>query len=191
MMIVGNQIRLREKRLADAANDYSWQADAQLSELDASPVLKMRYDQYLSDYISELRYSFFSRQRFAIEALDGTHIGNCAYYGINEDKSETELGIMIGDRNYWDKGYGADVVTTLVDHIFGHTSLGRIHLKTLEWNTRAQKCFQKCGFTTYSHVTRDGYNFALMELYRFQWAKKQRDEAVNISELAGGAAPDR
>ncbi len=191
MMIVGRQMRLREKRTADAANDYAWQTDTELSALDASPVLKINYTQYQADYTGELRYSFFSRQRFAIETLDGKHIGNCAYYGINGDKGETEVGVMIGNRDYWDKGYGTDVVTTLVNHIFRHTKLNRIYLKTLDWNVRAQKCFQKCGFTLYNHVTRDGYNFVLMELYRYQWEKKQQDQPANIPELAGGTAPDR
>ena len=80
------------------------------------------------------------RHRFAVETLDGKHIGNCAYYGVNETKGEAELGIMIGDRDCWDKGYGADAVGTLLDYIFRRTNLKRIHLKTLDSNIRAQKC---------------------------------------------------
>jgi len=190
-MIPGRQINLREKRLADAPDDYSWQTDPELSELDAAPVLKTSYAQYLADYARELRYSFRNRQRFAIETRDGKHIGNCAYYGIDEAKGEAEVGIMIGDRNYWDKDYGSDAITTLVNYIFGQTKLKRLHLKTLDWNIRAQKCFQKCGFAAYDRVTRDGYDFILMELYRHQWDKDQRDKAANISQLAEGTAPGR
>lgn len=190
-MMLGRQIKLREKRLADARNDYLWQTDPELAELDAALVLKMSYAQYLADYASELHYSFATRQRFAIETLDGKHIGNCAYYGIDETKGEAEVGIMIGDRAHWDKDYGTDAVTTMVNYIFCHTKLGRLHLKTLEWNTRAQKCFQKCGFAPYAHVARDGYNFILMQLHRHQWAKSQPDKTVNTSELAGGTAPGR
>ena len=168
-MIIGNKIRLREKRLADALNDYTWKTDHELARLDAAPQLTMAFSQYLSDYASELRYSFSTRHPFAVEVLDGKHIGNCVYYGVDKTKGEAELGVMIGNRDYWDKGYGADAVTTLVSYIFGQTNLNRIYLKTLDWNIRAQKCFQKCGFTPYGRMVRDGFNFVLMEIHRKQW----------------------
>jgi len=79
---------------------------------------------------------------------------------------------VIGDRDYWDKGYGADAVNTLVDYIFRETELNRIYLKTLTGNFRAQQCFEKCGFGRYAKWERDGYNFVLMEINRSQWRKQ-------------------
>jgi RimJ/RimL family protein N-acetyltransferase len=172
-MIVGSKVRLREKRLADAPDDYAWQTDPELAQLDAAPLLTISFQQYLSDYTRELRYPSLTRQQFAIETLDSKHIGNCSYYGINKTKGEAELGIMIGNRDYWDKGYGTNAVTTLVNYIFQRTKLNRIYLKTLDTNTRAQKCFKKCGFTPYRHLNKDGYNFVLMELHRKQWLQQQ------------------
>jgi len=172
-MTISNKIKLREKRLADAPDDYAWQTDAELAHLDAVPLPTATFPQYLSDYASELRYPSPFRHRFAIETLKGEHIGNCTYYTIDETKGEAELGIMIGNRSYWDKGYGVDAVTTLVNRIFRQTKLNRIYLKTLISNARAQKCFRKCGFAPCGHLKRDGYNFVLMELYRKQWEKQQ------------------
>ena len=80
---------------------------------------------------------------------------------------------MIGNRNYWDQGYGVDAVTNLLEVIFRLTGLNRIYLKTLVTNTRAQKCFAKCGFTPCGHLNRDGYNFVIMELNRQQWLEKE------------------
>jgi len=167
-MITGSKIKLRDKRLADALDDYTWRVDPELAQLDAAPPLTITFSQYLSEYTSELRYFSLIRHSFSIQTLDGKHIGNCVYYDINEAKGEAELGIMIGNRDYWDKGYGVDAVTALLDHIFRRTNLNRIYLKTLESNCRAQKCFQKCGFTPYGHFSRDGYRFVLMELNRQQ-----------------------
>ena len=168
-MITGIKVKLRDKRLSDARNDYKWQTSAELVQLDAIPLLTISYQRYLLDYINALRYPISTRFTFAIDTLDGKHVGNCVYYNVDEAKGEAELGIMIGNRDYWDKGYGTDAVTTLVNHIFLHISIDRIYLKTLDWNHRAQKCFQKCGFTPYGHLVRDGYNFVLMELYRNRW----------------------
>ncbi len=172
-MICGSKVKLRTKRLADAPDDYAWQTDQELAQLDAAPLPTITFPQYLADYASELRYPSPLRNRFAIETLEGEHIGNCTYYGIDETKGEAELGIMIGNRGYWDRGYGADAVATLVNYIFHQTKLNRIYLKTLDSNARAHQCFQKCGFTPCGHLEKDGYSFVLMEIHRKQWEKRQ------------------
>jgi RimJ/RimL family protein N-acetyltransferase len=165
--------RLREKRLSDASSDYLWQTDPELAALDAVPPQSLSYPDYLGRYAAELRYASAQRQRFAIETLDGEHIGNCTYYAINHKRGEAEMGIMIGNRDYWDKGYGVDAITGLLDIIFAETRLNRIYLKTLASNTRAQKCFAKCGFTRCGRLSRDGYDFVLMETYRRHWLERE------------------
>ena len=172
-MITGTKIKLRDKRLADVLDDYTWRTDPELAQLDATPLLTATFPQYLSDYASEVYYPSLTKHSFAVETLDGKHIGNCVYYNINDTKGEAELGIMIGDRDYWDKSYGANAVTTLVSYIFRQTNLKRIYLKTLDSNVRAQKCFKKCGFSPYEHMVRDGFSFVLMEIHRKQWEEQQ------------------
>ena len=164
-MIVGKKVILREKRLADARHDYDWETDPELAQLDAAPVLVITFSEYLSEYAAQLQNPPRISRRYSIETLDGKHIGNCSYYNINEDSGEAELGIMIGNRDYWDNGYGTDAVTTLVNHIFRQTNIERIYLKTLKSNSRAQNCFQKCGFIQCGDLDRDGYSFSLMEIY--------------------------
>jgi RimJ/RimL family protein N-acetyltransferase len=171
-MISGSKIKIRTKTLADAQNDYIWQKDPELAWLDAAPVITMPFEEYLSAYASELRYSAPIRQSFALETLDGKHIGNCVYYNIDKKKGEAEIGIMIGNRDYWDKGYGTDAVTTLIKYIFGSTNFNRLYLKTLTSNARAQRCFQKCGLTPYGCMTRDGFDFVLMDIERTEWQKR-------------------
>jgi len=172
-MISSEKVKLREKRLADAADDYAWLTDAELAELDAAPLPTTTFPQYLAAYTSDLRYPPTIRHQFAIETGEGKHIGNCTYYGIDNDKKEAELGIMIGDRDYWDQGYGTDAVAALLDYAFQRTKLNRLYLKTLVANRRAQKCFARCGFTPYGRLQKDGYSFILMELHRKEWEKRQ------------------
>jgi RimJ/RimL family protein N-acetyltransferase len=179
-IIRGNKTRLREKKLADVRNDFHWQADSDLARLDAAPVLVMPFSLYLLDYATALRRSQANRYPLAIETLEGKHIGNCTCYDIDENRKEAQLGIIIGNRDYWDKGYGADAVNTLVDHVFRTTQLRRLYLKTLEWNLRAQNCFAKCGFKVFGHLHRNGYDFTLMELKREQW--EPGGVAVNENE---------
>ncbi len=168
-MIAGSKVILREKSSVDAWNDYAWETDPELSQLDAAQPITITFSQYLADYTNELHNFIPTSHQFAVDTAGDKHIGNCSYYNISETKGEAELGIMIGNRDYWNKGYGTDAVATLVNYIFRQTNLNRIHLKTLESNSRAQKCFQKCGFTPYGHLDKDGFSFMLMEIYRNQW----------------------
>ncbi len=168
-MIGSSKVVLRKKRMRDARDDYDWQKDPELAGLDATMPLSCSFEEFLSDYASEAQYPSPSRRPFAIETSDGRHIGNCVYYNIDDEKSEAELGIMIGERDYWSQGYGSDAMTALIDYVFNRTRLGRLYLKTLTTNHRAQKCFSKCGLAPCGFLDRDGYSFLLMEIYRSEW----------------------
>ena len=167
-LITGNKVILREKTLDDAWDDYTWETDPDLAGLDATFPVTMTFAHYFSDYANALQTILPISHRFAIDTLNGRHIGNCSCYNIDETKGEAELGIMIGDRSYWDKGFGADAVVILVNYIFHQTNLQRIYLKTLKTNRRAQRCFQKCGFTPCGHLVKNGFNFTIMGKYRQQ-----------------------
>lgn len=163
-MIKGKRVVLRGKRLEDARKDYAWKTDNELAHLDAAIPLDMPFFRYLLSYAEELRSDNTGGHRYAIETIDGKHIGNCSCYNLDQNKEEAELGIIIGDPDYWNKGYGSDTVTTLVNHVFKEEKLKRIYLHTLEENTRAQRCFQKCGFTPCGRVSRGEYDFIVMEI---------------------------
>ena len=170
--IIGSKVRLRDKKMSDVRNDYKWQSDPELAKLDAAPVLTMPFSVYLLDYAAEIHRPKLNRYPVAVETDDGRHIGNCTCYDIDDKTGEAQLGIMIGDRDYWDKGYGTDAVNTIVSHVFQATSLHRLYLKTLDWNLRARKCFEKCGFTLYGQIRRNSHHFLLMELRREHWEKQ-------------------
>ncbi len=184
-MIAGSKVILREKSSVDAWDDYAWETDPELSQLDAASPITITFSRYLADYDDELSHSPPTSHQFAIDTLDGKHIGNCSYYNISETRGEAELGIMIGNRNYWNKGYGSDVVTTMVNYIFCQTNLNRIYLKTLASNSRAQKCFQKCGFTPYRHWDKDRFSFTLMEIHRKPWQEQEVRKAAFSKEEQG------
>ena len=182
-MIKGSKVKIRDRRLSDARNEYNWMKDPELAKLDAAPPIRMSFSEYLVEFNSDFHYPCVTRQRFAIETLEGKHIGNCSFYNISPDKRETELGIMIGDRDYWNKGYGEDTIRLLVNYIFERQKLNRVYLKTLDWNLRAHACFKKCGFMPFGTLVRDGYSFLLMEVNREDWEKKQEQAAKETAVI--------
>ena len=172
MHLQGTKIVLRDKRITDAAEDYAWSTDEELSRLDATRPLSLSFQHALTLYEEELIYPPSRRVRFAIDTLEGKHIGNCMYYDISQASAAAELGIMVGDRHYWNKSYGTDAVETLLHHIFTLTKLRRVYLHTLDWNVRAQKAFEKSGFQATGRVRRNGYSFIAMDIDKQRWDQR-------------------
>lgn len=166
-MIKGKKVVLREKRLEDAWQDYAWKTDPELARLDATLPLDVPFKTYLLTYAAELDRRIDGKGRvFAVETMEGKHIGNCCYYNLEWARREAEVGVVIGNAAYWDDGYGTDAMRALVDHVFQKEGLKKVYLHTLVWNTRAQKSFQKCGFVECGRVVRAGYDFIMMEMKR-------------------------
>ena len=165
----------------DAETDYSWRIDPELASLDASRPVTLTFTEYSRYHRDDVRYPSPWSVRMAIDTLNGKHIGNCMYYDIDTEKSQCELGIMIGDRNYWSKGYGTDVVKTAITHIFQTTELNRVYLHTLINNYRAQKSFTKAGFSPIREKQRDGHEFVLMEIRRTEWEAAQANSEISVS----------
>ncbi len=84
---------------------------------------------------------------FAIVALDGDEpIGNCGIDDISAVDRTGELVIMIGDKRFWDRGFGTDAVRLLLRFGFLTLGLNNIRLRAHAFNERAIRCYEKCGF---------------------------------------------
>ncbi|AHB13232.1 MULTISPECIES: GNAT family N-acetyltransferase [Dehalococcoides] len=169
----GKLTRLRDKRLEDASLDYIWQTDPELSRLDAAEPLTIPFRTFLGEYIFVLENSLSLRVQFGIETLRGEYIGYCACYNWDRAAGEAEAGIMIGQKEYWGKGYGSDALGLMVGYVFENTSLKRLYLKTLSDNTRAQCAFKKCGFKPFGERESGQHRFIMMELLKANWLKNK------------------
>ena len=173
-VVRGVNVLLREKQLDDVLDDYRWRTDPELTRFDAARPLTMTYKEYLALYREELLYPSPYRWSLAIEDNDGRHIGNIMYYNIDTLRQEAELGVTIGEERLCGRGYGTEAVRLLVNHLLMQMSFRRVHLKTLAWNDRAQRCFEKVGFVRYGRTHRGDDGFILMELRR-EWLKASLD----------------
>ena len=104
------------------------------------------------------------------------------YYDIDYRKKTTELGIMIGNKKYWNKGHGTEAVKLILFHIFLNTEIDLVYLHTLKTNLRAQSSFIKSGFLKKNTVRKNGYNFIRMEIDRKIWQSDNID--LNKNKLA-------
>jgi RimJ/RimL family protein N-acetyltransferase len=73
-------------------------------------------------------------------------LGNCSIFRINLRNRKAEVGIFIGNKEYWSKGYGTEALSLLIDYGFNILNLNNIMLEVFGFNKRAFKAYQKVGF---------------------------------------------
>lgn len=84
---------------------------------------------------------------FAIVEKDtNKSIGNCGLHQISEVHRHAQIGMFIGDKSYWNQGIGTEATNLLLDYGFNVMNLNNISLEVVEYNKRALRCYEKCGF---------------------------------------------
>jgi RimJ/RimL family protein N-acetyltransferase len=73
-------------------------------------------------------------------------IGDAGLRDINQQHGTATLGIGIGNKDYWGKGYGTEAVKLVVDYAFRFLNLYNVYLDTNSFNERAVHAYQKAGF---------------------------------------------
>ena len=84
---------------------------------------------------------------FEIVPLEGgLPIGSCGLHRISSSNRSAELGIVIGDKSLWGKGYGREAMGILCRYGFDVLNLNRIGLNVYEYNSRGVRCYERVGF---------------------------------------------
>jgi RimJ/RimL family protein N-acetyltransferase len=82
----------------------------------------------------------------AIETSEVFHIGNIDLHQIDWKNRHAELGITIGEKAYWNQGYGTDAICSMLKLAFREMNMHRIQLRVDADNARAIRCYIKAGF---------------------------------------------
>ena len=73
-------------------------------------------------------------------------IGNTSFNAFNWRDRHTEIGIFIGEKQYWNQGYGTQVMQLMLEYGFNDLNLHRIWLQVFESNQRGVRTYEKVGF---------------------------------------------
>jgi RimJ/RimL family protein N-acetyltransferase len=124
---------------------------------------------------------------FMIRKLeDNRVIGEIGLDGISWTHREAFVGIGIGERDQWGKGYGTDAMRLILRFGFSEMNLMRISLDVFEYNLRAIRSYEKIGFVHEGRLRgalrRDGsrYDMLYMGITREEWrAMSEREQGEN------------
>ena len=73
-------------------------------------------------------------------------IGSCGFMDVDHVNQTAEAGIFIGNKSYWNKGYGTEALSLLVDYGFSALNFHNIMLRVYAFNKGAIRCYEKTGF---------------------------------------------
>ena len=74
------------------------------------------------------------------------HIGNFRLH-IDWVNRTAETGRLIGEKEFYWKGYGPEFLKLAIDYCFKRLNLNRINGGTIDGNIPALKCWEKLGYT--------------------------------------------
>lgn len=180
-VIYGKRIRLRAVERGDVGKFHEWVNDPEVTRgLALYLPMSMRDEE---NWFEGLAKRDPHEKPFAIEAKKGRVwklIGNCGVFDISTVSRSAELGILIGDKAEWNKGYGAEAMTLLLRHCFETLNLNRAFLRVYEDNARAVRSYEKAAFVlegrqrqaVYKHGKYEDVLF--MSVLRSEWAARAK-----------------
>ena len=176
-MLVGKNVRLRALEKEDLVQCQRWLNDREVTQflLHTSPISMAMEEKWLE---SQQAIPPENGQVLAIEALSEgqwVYIGNTGLHHADMVIREAEFGIFIGEKDYWNKGFGREAALLTLKHGFEDLNLNRIYLYAFEFNTRAIASYKAAGFvhegTLREAIFKNGryYNVHVMSVIRSEW----------------------
>ena len=134
------KLKLRKIKLTDEKYFSIWWRDRALIEL-TSGILEPITDEEIKKYFLAMLQS--KKDYHFMIVLDKNVIGHISLSKRNNDWYETQ--IVIGEKDYWNKGYGTRAVQQIIKKakIIG---ISKIFLGVRPTNIRAIRSYEKCGF---------------------------------------------
>jgi RimJ/RimL family protein N-acetyltransferase len=182
-MLRGQKVILRAMTPQDLERLWEFNNDVEVELAGGGdPPLPQSLARLQADYEAKLGQGEREGTGFAIEA-DHKFIGHCALFRFDQVARTCELGITIGDKDYWGQGYGREAIGLLLDYGFRFHNLHRVFLTVNGNNERAIRAYQACGFVAEgrlrAHVWHDdGYvDLVYMGLLREEWKNLRQEKA--------------
>jgi RimJ/RimL family protein N-acetyltransferase len=106
--------------------------------------------------------------------VTNTWIGNISLQSFNWINRSAEFAIVLGNKDYWGKGYAVESLKLLIDHGFNKLNLNRIWTGTASTNTGMQKVASKLGMEM-EGVSREGMflNGEYVDIFHYGILRKE------------------
>jgi RimJ/RimL family protein N-acetyltransferase len=175
-----DKVRLRAAERDDVDDFIRWFNDPTMQRFLGQAVRPMSdaEEQAWLDRTLNGEHEGYSFQIDAIDQAEPIHIGGCALFRMDWRNASAEVGIQIGEHDYWNKGYGSAAHRLLLEFGFGELNLHRIYLRVYDFNERGLGSYRKLGYrheaTMRQMLYREGkyHNIHYMGMLKREWEER-------------------
>jgi RimJ/RimL family protein N-acetyltransferase/methionyl-tRNA formyltransferase len=182
MPLVTERLTLRSLSTADVGERYvGWLNDPLINRF-----LEVRYAAHsiesTRDFVRSINDSPDSELFGIFLAETGDHIGNIKIGPVNRAHRRAEVGLLLGERPHWGKGFATEAIAAVTGYAFRELGLEKLTAGCYQENVGSRKAFLKAGYvdeaTLPGHWLVDGRRQAefLMAALSSQWQPPGRTE---------------
>lgn len=161
--VEGRKVYLRPVRMSDVTRRYcAWLNDPVVNRQTESRYVRTSMPdlkKYVAAALKSTGNFFFA----IIDKKTGTHAGNIKIDSVVTpfwDHRLGEVGVIIGEKKFWGKGYATEAIELLMRFAFERAGLHKLTAQCYATNVASAKAFLKAGFVREgvrrSHVCFDG-----------------------------------
>ena len=146
LRLESERIYLRPVEISDATEEYvGWLNDPEVNRFLESRFVIHTLEGVRS-YVKRVGKDQNNVFLAIIRKEDGKHIGNIKLGSIDWYHKVGDIGILIGDKKSWGKGYATEAIRALESYAFGTLNLHKLTAGAYENNVGSIKAFLKLGF---------------------------------------------
>lgn len=138
----GDRVVLRPLERGDLARCVGWFNDREVTYFLGrdGPLTMEEEERWFANYKAKT-----DELIFAI-TIDARHIGNVGLHGIDRSNRRADLGILIGEKELWSRGFGTDALRAVLRYAFHDLHLNKVSLDVIAYNDRAVRVYERLGF---------------------------------------------
>ncbi len=145
-LITGRRIVLRRHRGENLRAFLRWYTDPEVARLTRYGSGPLTPDEIKRFFFGRVMGPGFLSMGIHVAGTDRL-IGTCAFSQIDGDNGSALYHITIGEHDAWGQGYGTEATELMLEHAFTRLGLHRVALTVFEFNVRAIRSYEKCGFS--------------------------------------------
>lgn len=92
-----------------------------------------------------------------IDRKTNKHIGNIGLTSIDWVNRKAEVGMLLGDKSFWNKGYMSEAFSLVTNHAFSKMNIHKLYAGTENDNMAAIQLFKKMGWHIEGRFKRESY----------------------------------
>jgi RimJ/RimL family protein N-acetyltransferase len=131
-----------------AKAEVRWQRDTEFIRLADSDPAQLSSEKKIKEWFDQQADAGPTAERISFSICTLEEDKYIGFLGLWVDliHSEAWVGLGIGEREFWSKGYGSDMMKLCQQYVFTELGLERLSLGLHEYNPRALRSYEKCGF---------------------------------------------